>query len=103
MSTITDFIRILEIKRYSKQTIDNYRSQLQFTQLHLNGKALKDASDRDLFEFIYHLVHIKKISASYQRQIVGSLKLFYKEMYQRDIPFEHGHIEAGRTACWPPG
>ena len=93
MSDITDFIRILEIKRYSKQTIDNYKSQLHFTKLHLNGKALKDASDRDLFEFIYHLVHIKKISASYQRQIVGSLKLFYKEMYQRDIPFEYLNVD----------
>ena len=35
------------------------------------------------------MVNVKKISASYQRQMVGSLKLFYKEIYNRSIPFEY--------------
>lgn len=38
---------------------------------------------------LYHFVQIKKISQSYQRQIIGGLKLFYKEIYQRNIPFEY--------------
>ena len=42
-----------------------------------------------IFGFIYHLVNIKGISASYQRQIVGALKLFYKEIHRRDISFEY--------------
>ncbi len=89
MDPITDFVRLLEIKRYSKSTIDNYKSQLFFAKLFLKDKSFKNASDQDLFELIYYLVHIKKISASYQRQIVGSLKLFYKEIFKRDIPFEY--------------
>ena len=36
-----------------------------------------------------YLVNIKGISASYQRQVVGALKLFYKEIHRRDIPFEY--------------
>jgi len=89
MDPITDFVRLMEIKRYSKSTIDNYKSQLCFAKLFLKNKSFKDASDQDLFELIYHLVHIKKISEAYQRQIVGSLKLFYKEIFNRDIPFEY--------------
>ena len=89
MDSITDFIKILELKRYSKQTIANYKSQLEFLRLHLKNKSLKSAHDQDLFDLIYRLVHVKKISPSYQRQIVGSIKLFYKEMYQRDIPLKY--------------
>ena len=86
MDSITDFVKILELKSYSKSTIDNYHSQLKFLKLHFKKKSLKQISDNELFEFIYHLVNTKKISASYQRQIVGGLKLFYKEIYGRSIP-----------------
>ncbi|MCK5171316.1 MAG: tyrosine-type recombinase/integrase [Bacteroidales bacterium] len=83
----------MELKRYSKSTIDNYRSHLNMLKLHFKNKNLKSISDHELFEFIYYLVKIKNISASYQRQIVGGFKLFYKEIYKRDIPFEYLKVE----------
>ncbi len=89
MSIITDFIKILELKRYSKQTINSYKSHLYLVHNHFNNKSFKAITDKELFEFIYYMVNIKKISASYQRQIVGSLKLFYIEIYNRAIPFEY--------------
>ena len=79
----------MELKRYSKQTIASYKSHLYMVQNHFNNKSFKTLTDRELFDFIYYLVDIKKISASYQRQIVGSLKFFYKEIYNRKIPFEY--------------
>ncbi len=33
MDTITDFVKILELKRYSKSTIDNYRSYINMLKL----------------------------------------------------------------------
>ena len=89
MDIITEFIKILELKRYSKQTISNYAGHLQLVKQHFKHRSFKSLSDKELFEFIYHLVDIKGISASYQRQFVGALKLFYKEIYKRDIPFEY--------------
>lgn len=89
MDIITDFIKILELKRYSKNTIESYQSHLRLVRFHFNNKSFKLISDKELFEFIYHLVNVKNISASYQRQIVGGLKLFYKEIYNRQIPFEY--------------
>lgn len=50
MDPIKDFVKILQLKRYCKQTFDNYKSQLQFLKLHLKNKSLKNASDQDLFE-----------------------------------------------------
>lgn len=89
MDIITEFIKILELKRYSKQTINCYKGHLLLAKSHFNHKPFKSISDQELFGFIYHLVNIKGISASYQRQIVGALKLFYKEIHRRDIPFEY--------------
>ena len=89
MNPITDFVKILELKRYSRFTVACYRSHLKLIKMHFDNNPLKIISDQDLFEFIYYLVKIKNISASYQRQIVGALKLFYKEMYGRNIPFEY--------------
>lgn len=86
---IEDFQKILEIKRYSKQTILSYLSHLRLTQVYYNNKSFAVIKDRELFEFVYHLVNTKRISASTQRQVVGSLKLFYKEIYNREIPFKY--------------
>ncbi len=83
MDIILEFVKILELKRYSKQTINCYKGHLQLTKNHINKKTFKSLSDKELFEFIYHLVKTKAISASYQRQIVGALKLFYKEIHNR--------------------
>lgn len=89
MSVIVDFVRILELKRYSKQTIASYKGHLLMVKSHFNDKSFKSITDKDLFEFIYHLVNTKGISASYQRQIVGGLKLFYQEIYNRSVPFDY--------------
>ena len=94
MQVITDFVKILVLKRYSENTINSYQSHLKLTKLHFEGKNFAEIKDDELFEFIYHLVNVKKISSSYQRQIVGALKLFYKEIYSRSIPFEY--LKVGR-------
>lgn len=86
---LDDFKRILEIKRYSKQTIASYLSHLKLVYIFFNYKSFQFIKDKDLFDYVYHLVNTKKISASTQRQVVGSLKLFYKEIYNREVPFHY--------------
>lgn len=89
MDSISDYIRILELKRYSKNTIESYYSHLKLAQAYFKNQPFKQITDEQWFEYIYYMVNVKKISASYQRQIVGGIKLFYKEIYKRDIPFEY--------------
>ena len=84
MSIITDFVKILVLKRYSRQTMISYKSHLLLVQNHFK-KPFKSITDRELFEFVYYQVNVKKISASYQRQMVGSIKLFYREIYNRAL------------------
>ena len=53
MDIITEFIKILELKRYSKQTINSYKGHLLLTKSHFNNKPFKSISDQELFDFIY--------------------------------------------------
>jgi integrase/recombinase XerD len=88
-NTIADFIKILELKRYSRSTIGSYKSHLGMVKGHFKNKTFQEIRDEELFEFVYDLVMVKNISASYQRQIIGALKLFYQEIYNRSITFEY--------------
>lgn len=81
------FEKILFLKRYSKQTIDSYISHLRMAQGFFDNKNFTQISDKEWFNYIFHLVNTKKIAASTQRQVVGSLKLFYKEVYNLDKDF----------------
>ena len=92
MDIITDFIKILELKRYSNNTITSYQSHLRLVKSYFKNTPLNEISDKELFQFIHHMVSAKNISASYQRQIVGGLKLFYQEVYSRSIPFQYMQV-----------
>ncbi|MCG8307930.1 MAG: hypothetical protein MI975_11110 [Cytophagales bacterium] len=65
MDVITDFVKILKLKRYSKSTIDSYRGHLLLAKSYFGNKTFKLIRDGALFEFVYHPVYSKNISASY--------------------------------------
>ena len=66
MDIITEFIKILELKRYSKQTINSYKGHLLLTKSHFNNKPFKSISDQELFDFIYDFFDSEFQSQNYQ-------------------------------------
>jgi len=82
--SVQGFRKILEVKRYSLNTISAYCSIITLTENYFEN-PLKKVNETDLHEFIYHLIHKKKISYSYQRQIILALKLYYKEVCREEI------------------
>jgi len=55
------FEKILLLKRYSKQTIDNYVSHLRLAQVFFDNKNFTSISDKEWFNYLFHLVHIQKL------------------------------------------
>ena len=51
------FEKILLLKRYSKQTIDNYVSHLRLAQVFFDNKNFTSISDKEWFNYLFHLVH----------------------------------------------
>ena len=82
---LESFKEILQLKRYSKQTINSYLSNLKLALVFFENKSFVSINEKDWFNYVFHLVNTKYIAASTQRQIVGSINLFYKEMYGKSL------------------
>ncbi|WP_437399085.1 site-specific tyrosine recombinase/integron integrase [Flagellimonas lutimaris] len=85
--SVPDFVKILEVKRYSKNTIDSYSSIVKMA-IHYFQKPLNKVDESELHGYFYHMVHTKKVSYSYQKQIAMALKLYYNEMFKQSIHLE---------------
>lgn len=92
MDAVTDFVKILTLKRYSNNTITSYKSHVLYAKQFFYPTPLKQVTDKALFQMVYFMVQHKNISASYQRQLIGALKLFYKEVFNRNVPFEYVQV-----------
>ena len=85
--SIPDFVQILEVKRYSKNTIESYVSVVKMTKQYFK-KDLRLVDETELHRYFYFMVHTKKVSYSYQKQIAMALKLYYREMFNININLE---------------
>lgn len=82
--SIAHFVEILRVKRYSQSTIDSYKAALQLV-FNRFKKPIKDITETELHQFIYSYIHHKNISDSYQRQLIGAIKLYYKEVQKTEM------------------
>lgn len=89
MCYVQKFKTILEIKRYSKSTMDSYLNALnQFAvTLNYSSEDLPKLSEKDIILSTIKVVKDKKYGISAQKQLIGALKLFYQEMFKRKIDF----------------
>lgn len=85
--SIPDFVKILEVKRYSKNTIESYSSIVKMVRQFFE-KPLNKINETELHRYFYHMVHTKKVSYSYQKQIAMALKLYYREIFGQSINLE---------------
>lgn len=89
MNYFEEFRTILSIKRYSKSTIDSYLNALnQFViTLNYNQKLISKLEEKDIILSTIKVVKDKNYGISAQKQLIGALKLFYQEMFKRQIDF----------------
>lgn len=89
MHPLYRFKTILELKRYSVSTINNYCSLITvFAKTFLyNQYTIEKLADKDIVLSAMKFIQIKSYTMSSQKQLIGALKLFYKEVYQRNIDF----------------
>lgn len=89
MLHLEKFKTILQIKRYSKSTVDSYCGFLKLFQENFNytDEHLDRLEDRDILNSVYKLIKEKKYSISSQKQLIGSISLFYKELQRRTVDF----------------
>ena len=82
--SIADFRKIMEVKRYSNNTISTYCSIANSVEKYFNN-SLRLVNESDLQEYVYRKIHNRKFSRSSQKQLVNSLRLYYKEVLNQEI------------------
>ncbi|MBS1646802.1 MAG: site-specific integrase [Bacteroidetes bacterium] len=88
---IESFKRYLRSKRYSTNTIKTYTDALYVFLSFFNGKQPEDIENNDIITFNNEYIFAKKLSASYQNQMVNAVKLFFNTVINKKIELEKVH------------
>lgn len=91
IESLEEFKRFLKSKRYSDSTIKTYSEAMRLFLIYYNYKSLNSISNNDVILYNNNYILEKKLSASYQNQIVNAIKLFFKIVENRVIDTETMH------------
>jgi len=88
ITTFLNFQKILEIKRYSSNSIKTYLGLLKSFHKFIGFQLdMEQLENKELLAFIIEVVKEKQLAYTTHKQLCAALKLFYKEMYSREINF----------------
>ncbi len=83
------FRQKLEIARYSPSTIKTYISTLASFFKAIHNVSVEEVDENVVEKYIYREIKEKNISQSYQKHILGSIKLFYEVVFNRKFSLSH--------------
>lgn len=86
----------MQQKRYSANTIKTYTDGLRTFFCFYPDIPISEINNDHLIKFNYEYIIRKKLSASYQNQIVNGIKLFYSRFYKINLDIKS--IERPRRA-----
>ncbi len=81
---LNDFVKLMEIKRYSYSTIKTYKNVLSSLFTFFHHKTAHSITQKDIEKFIYSKI-TESVSISYQKHILGAINLFFSEMEKRPL------------------
>ena len=88
IATFLDFQKLLKIKRYSENSINTYLGLIKLFNKYVGFQIdLESLENKQLLAIIIQIVHDKNLAYTTHKQLCAALKLFYREMYSRDIDF----------------
>ena len=88
-SQLHKFQQIMELKGYSPNTINSYISCLRLFQQTTQIKYWNTLNDTGIGQICFDFFTLKRMSYSSQKQMLGSLTLFYKTMFNRELALAH--------------
>ncbi len=88
VAEIESFKVYLNTKRYSPNTIKTYSESLQVFFTYFNDKEIKTIDNSDVVEFYKNYILERKLSISFQNQIINAIKLYFKIIKETAINVE---------------
>jgi integrase/recombinase XerD len=88
---IQTFIRYLNSKRYSSNTIKVYSDSMSTFLRYFSMKDITDISNDDLIDFNNNYILKNNFSASFQNQVVNAVKIYFSAIHHKKIDVELIH------------
>lgn len=79
------FTQWLRSRRYSENTIKTYTDAIRVFLSFFPHKKIEEIDNIDVIVFNNEYILQKKLSASYQNQMVNAIKLFYRTIWKKQI------------------
>lgn len=83
------FGQLLEVKRYSINSIETYINAFRQFLLHFKGQDVDVLSERQIEQYINVQVTERKISVSYQKQLVAAVKFWYNGVLGKNLQLDY--------------
>src|SRR5690554_6064964 len=83
------FRQLLEVKRYSTNSIETYTNAFRQFLMHFKGQDVDRLNERQIEQYINLQVSERKISISYQKQLVAAIKFWYIHILGRNISLDY--------------
>jgi site-specific recombinase XerD len=78
-NAIKNFVKWMQQKRYSTNTINTYESMMYTFFKYHQPKRINQITNQDLIDFNNNYILANNYSYTYQNQMVNAIKLFYKQ------------------------
>ncbi len=85
LELVKSFRHYMEVLRYSERTIQTYVEAIRTFLSYFREKRVEAITADDVRDFNFTYVIGNKFSASYQNQIISSIKLFYGNILKKEI------------------
>ncbi|WP_229724668.1 tyrosine-type recombinase/integrase [Winogradskyella forsetii] len=79
--------KTLILKRYSQNTIQNYKSMLSIFLMKFRDRDLAQVERQDIESFIFDLIKKNGIGESMQNQLINAIKAYYEHVLKRPKAF----------------
>lgn len=94
---IEQFAAMLKTKRYSYKTIKTYTNALKQFFIFFKLENPESVTPKMIENYICQKVNENSLSASYQKQLVGAIKFFYREVLNTELPIDHIYPKCKET------
>jgi integrase/recombinase XerD len=82
---IIEFRRWMVHRRYSESTINTYVVMLGYFLRFNSSKKCDEIEANDMVKFVNEYVIPRKLSYTFQNQVISAAKLFFKNVYKKDF------------------
>lgn len=90
-TSLVTFDQWLKSRRYSSNTIKTYVEALRVFFAFFPEREINSIDNEDIIRFNNEYILKKKLSSSYQNQMVNAIKLFYREVENRKLEIAKVH------------